>query len=467
MRSLFLRIFLWFWLAMTAIVAVLVITSPLFTRSRPGVEKWHRDAENWARARVERAAVHIERKGVDDLSMGRGHGRGRGAGPPSPTKIYFIDEDGGQISGTDAPQEVFEISGRALTAGVEVTERTGMLHLVARPVEDPDGRRLVVVAAHHNPPKLTHLMEPRALALRLGVLILVVGGLSFWLARYLTSPMGPLRRATRRLSRGDLSARVGGNVGRRRDEIGELARDFDAMAERIEALVGSQQRLLRDVSHELRSPLSRLVVALELARSRAGDGATKALDRIEREAARLDELIGQLLLLQRLEGGGEGAELVDLELADLLAGVVADAGFEAAPDGREVVFAPAESCPMVGRPELLRSALDNVIRNAVHHTPSDTSVEVDLRSVDDGIEVTVRDRGPGLADDDLERVFEPFYRVDAARDRSTGGVGLGLAIAKRAIEAHGGRLFARNHDGGGLEVVARLPSNGTRRKHRS
>jgi signal transduction histidine kinase len=457
MRSLFLRIFLWFWLAMTAIVAVLVITSPLFTRSRPGVEKWHRDAENWARARVERAVVHIERKGVDDLSMGRGHGRGRGAGPPSPTKIYFIDEDGGQISGTDAPQEVFEISGRALTAGVEVTERTGMLHLVARPVEDPDGRRLVVVAAHHNPPKLTHLMEPRALALRLGVLILVVGGLSFWLARYLTSPMGPLRSATRRLSRGDLSARVGGNVGRRRDEIGDLARDFDAMAERIEALVGSQQRLLRDVSHELRSPLARLVVALELARSRAGDGATKPLDRIEREAGRLDELIGQLLLLERLEAGAVEGDMVSLDLVGLIAEVAADAGFEAAAVGTEVRFEATDGPSVSCRPELLRSAFDNVIRNAVHHTEPGSVVDVTLATDDGGVTVEIRDHGPGVSEADLERIFEPFYRVEEARDRASGGVGLGLAIAARAMRAHGGAIGAKNHPGGGLVVTVKLP----------
>jgi len=459
MRSLFLRIFLWFWLAMAAVVVVLVVTSPLFTRSRPGLESWQRDAEDWARGRVDRVAGHVERVGIDDLpkDRGPGHGRGRGGRPPSPAKIFVLDEQGNELYGGEAPPEVRDLSLQALAQSEEIIERTGMLYLVARPVEGPDGRRMAVVAAHNSPPRLVHLMEPKALAWRLGILFLVVGGLSFWLARTLSSPVAPLRRATRRLSTGDLSARVGEKATRRRDEIGELARDFDAMAERIEALVGSQQRLLRDVSHELRSPLARLVVALELARSRAGDGAAKALDRIEREAGRLDELIGQLLLLERLEGGFDGGTGEDFDLTELVAGVVDDAGFEAVAQDCVVNFSALGTCHMSGRPELLRSAFDNVIRNAVLHTPTGTTVEVELRTVDGGVEVAVRDHGPGVGDTELERIFEPFHRVDEARERSSGGVGLGLAIARRAIEAQSGTLSAGTHADGGLEVVAFIP----------
>lgn len=459
MRSLFLRIFLWFWLAMAAVVVVLVVTSPLFTRSRPGLESWQREAEDWARGRVDRVAEHVERVGIDDLpkERGPGHGRGRGGRPPSPAKIFVLDDDGNELHGGEAPPEVRDLSLRALSQGEEIIERTGMLYLVARPVEGPDGRRVAVVAAHHSPPRLVHLMDPKALAWRLGILFLVVGGLSFWLARTLSSPVAPLRRATRRLSAGDLSARVGEKAARRRDEIGELARDFDAMAERIEALVGSQQRLLRDVSHELRSPLARLVVALELARSKAGEGAAKSLDRIEREAGRLDELIGQLLLLERLEGGFDGGPGENFDLSELVAGVVDDAGFEAAAQDRVINFSAPGTCRISGLPELLRSAFDNVIRNAVLHTPTGTTVEVELRTVDGGVGVAVRDHGPGVGDAELERIFEPFHRVEEARERSSGGVGLGLAIARRAIETHGGTLSAGTLADGGLEVMAFLP----------
>jgi two-component system sensor histidine kinase CpxA len=458
MRSLFLRIFLWFWLAMAVVAAVLVVTSPFFTGSRPALEQWHQDAESWARNRVDDVAGRLAEDGVEGLRTGRGPGRGqRGAGPHTPARIFVLDEGGAELRGGEAPREVRDLAARALESGEERTERSGALYLVARPVSDPAGRRLAVVAAHHSPPRLIHLLEPRALGWRLGALLLVVGALSFWLARYLSRPVGALRQATRQLSGGDLAARVGGRVGGRRDEIGELARDFDAMAERIEALVGSQQRLLRDVSHELRSPLARLSVALELARARSGEAAVGALDRIEREAGRLDELIGQLLLLQRLEAGSADDGPADLDLGELLAEVVADAGFEAAAVGREVRLEPSDPCRLPGRPELLRSAFDNVIRNAAHHTPAGTAVEVGCRAVGDGLEVTVRDHGPGVADGDLERIFEPFYRVEEARERSSGGVGLGLAIAARAVRVHGGTIAAANHPEGGLVVTVKLP----------
>jgi two-component system sensor histidine kinase CpxA len=459
MRSLFLRIFLWFWLAMAVMTGVLVVTSPFFTRSRPGLEDWHRDAENWARSSVDRAADHIEKVGVDGMPRGRGRSRGAGpgGGPPMPARVFVVDETGRELRGAEAPQEVLDVADRALSEGEEISERSGMLYLVARPVVDPGGRGLAVVAAHHSPPRLVHLLDPKALAWRLGVLFLVVGGLSFWLARYLSSPVAPLRSATRRLSGGDLSARVEGRVTGRRDEIGELARDFDAMAERIESLVGSQHRLLRDVSHELRSPLARLTVALELARSRAGDAAAGALNRIELEAARLDALIARLLLLERIELGSDGRESVDVEIGPLLEGVVSDARFEAAARNREVRLDGAGAGIVYGRPELLWSAFDNIVRNAVHYTPVGTAVAVGWRAVEDGIEVTVHDHGPGVPDDELERIFEPFFRVEEARERSTGGVGLGLAIAAGAVRAHGGTISAENHPEGGFVVTVKLP----------
>jgi two-component system sensor histidine kinase CpxA len=463
MRSLFLRVFLWFWLAMAVVVAVLVVTSPYFTRSRPGLEDWHRGAEEGARRMIDRIAMHVEEVGVGDSPMGRGRGQGPRDGRgrrQMPAKVFIIGQDGTELRGDGAPEEVFEIARHALSSEGELTERSGALYLIARPVDSSDGRRVAVVVAHHSPPRLIHLLEPKALAWRLGVLFLVVGGLSFWLARYLSSPVGPLRRATRRLSRGDLSARVEGRVNRRKDEIGELARDFDAMAERIETLVGSQQRLLRDVSHELRSPLARLVVALELARARAGEGAAEPLDRIGCEADRLDELIGQLLLLERLEAGSSDHGPIEFDVDQLLAEVVSDASFEAEAKDREVRFGSGGSGYVRGHPGLLRSAVDNVVRNAVHHTQAGGAVEVGSRTVDDGVEITVHDGGQGVPPEALERIFDPFYRVGEARDRSSGGVGLGLAIARRGVEANGGAISAANHPDGGLLVTIRLPVSG-------
>ncbi len=439
MPSLFWRIFLWSWLVMAAVVAVLVVTSPLLTRSRPGLEDWRRESESWARSAVDRAVARLEAGRPDAPPRGHGQGRGRGDRPPAPARVFILDPDGSELHGDDPPPEVVEIARRALAGDAELAERTGTLHLVARPVLTPDGRRLAVVAAHHGPPRLVHLLEPRALALRLAILLLVVGGLSLVLARALSAPVGPLRDATRRLSAGDLTARVGDAAGRRRDEIGELARDFDAMAERIEGLVESRERLLRDVSHELRSPLARLRVALELVRGTAGAEAAANLDRMERDLGRLDELIGRLLLLERLDAAPGDGELTGVDLEPLVAEVVEDARFEAANEERAVGFSAQGDVRVVGRPEPLRSAFDNIVRNALQHTPAGTAVAVELRRRDDRVEVVVRDHGPGIPEAELERVFEPFYRVDESRDRASGGVGLGLAIAARAaLPAAGG-----------------------------
>jgi len=200
-----------------------------------------------------------------------------------------------------------------------------------------------------------------------------------------------------------------------------------------------------------------MAVALELARTRTGPDADAALDRLEREAGRLDELIGRLLLLERLEAGEAGGEPVEIDLAELLGEVSADAGFEADGEGTKVQFETIGSCRVVGRPELLRSAFDNIIRNAVHYTRTGTVVAVAAAEDGDGVVVTVRDHGPGVAADRLDRIFEPFFRVDEARDRVAGGAGLGLAIAARAIRAHGGSISAANHRDGGLVVTVRLP----------
>jgi signal transduction histidine kinase len=454
MNSLFLRIFLWFWLAMVVVTVALVVTSPFFTRSRPGLERWSEDEEGWARRRLDGAAASVAQGEIEVPDQTRPRFRGgRGA-----SRVYVFSADGADLFWQDAPPEARDLARRSAASGAEEVERRGGMHFIARPVTDPDGRRLVVVAAIHRPPRPVDLLEPRALWPRLAVLALVVGFVSLALARYLARPVAVLRDATRRLGVGELTARVGPRVTRRNDEIGALARDFDAMAEQLETLIGSQRRLLRDVSHELRSPLARLRVALELARDRAGRGAGESLDRIDREAARLDELIAQLLLLERLEAGAPDTELLDLDLGGVLAEVVDDASFEAAPANREVVFESYSVVPMRGYPELLRSALDNVIRNAIRHAPENTRVEVSLSVEDSSAVVSVSDRGTGVPAEHLASLFEPFSRVADARERSTGGAGLGLAITRRAIEAHGGTLEARNRPEGGLEIIIRLPS---------
>jgi signal transduction histidine kinase len=288
-----------------------------------------------------------------------------------------------------------------------------------------------------------------------GLAILVSGIVCFAMARYLAAPLRRMRDASHRLAGGDLQARAGSHVGVRRDEIGELVRDFDAMAERIEDLVRSQTQLLSDISHELRSPLARLHIALELARVRSGNDMPE-LDRIETEALRMNELIGRLLALVRAESGVAN-ELEQVDLGAIVRQVTDDADYEAQGQ-RKSVELRIEAAPIIrGDSRLIGSAVDNVVRNALRHTREDTAVEVTLEQDADSVAIAVRDHGPAVAASELTRIFAPFFRVERARNRQTGGVGLGLAIAKRAAAFHGGDIQAAIHSKGGLVVTITLP----------
>jgi len=291
--------------------------------------------------------------------------------------------------------------------------------------------------------------------------VTLTGGLfCYWLARHLTSPVEKLRAATQELAGGNLSVRVLPTMGNRRDELASLAADFDLMAEKIETLINSQHRLLGDISHELRSPLARLNVALELARQRAGADATSALERIQKEAENLNEMIGQLLALTRLESGAEGLRKTPFDLAELVIAITADAQFEAGSRNRAVRLKTSGPCTIVGNEPLLRRAIENVVRNAVQYTAEGTEVEVELRSEAGGTVITIRDHGSGVPENALLEIFRPFYRVDDARDREAGGVGLGLAIADRAVRLHEGNVEAANAPTGGLVVTIGLPTGG-------
>ncbi|MGP8245394.1 MAG: ATP-binding protein [Bryobacteraceae bacterium] len=276
--------------------------------------------------------------------------------------------------------------------------------------------------------------------------------LCYWFALHITSPVRALQKAVERFGRGDLSARVGST---RRDELGQLARTFDQMAERTETLLTAERRLLLDISHELRSPLARLGVAVELARS--GDDLESHLNRIQKESDRLNSLVGELLQVTRAEGDPSLLLHEPVRLDELLALVVEDAGIETAAHGCRIRYNTREPATLEGDPELLRRALENVIRNAIRYAPRDSDVEVSLETVNGSVVCKVRDYGPGVPEESLQRLFDAFYRVGTDRSRNSGGIGLGLSIARRAIELHRGAIAARNAHPG-LEVEMRLPA---------
>jgi two-component system, OmpR family, sensor histidine kinase CpxA len=252
-------------------------------------------------------------------------------------------------------------------------------------------------------------------------------------------------------------------IGARRDELGDLARDFDKMTDRIQALLRRQQELLGDISHELRSPLTRLNVSLELVRR----GEVDAAARMQRDLNRLNALIGQVLTLTRLQTREDHRSETPLNLRMILESVAEDARFEGREEGKSVTISRADDCWIAGDPALLRSCIENVVRNAVRYTKPETEVVISVELVRNGLDsarILVTDRGDGVPEEALERIFEPFFRVTEAREEQSGGTGLGLSIAQRIAVVHGGSIHARNRQGGGLEVEICLPSNARDRK---
>ncbi len=450
-RSLFLKIFLWFWLTIGVMIvaSVLVIIS---TESEPLVQRWMDLRQNAITVYLQTAIELYETDGREKFRdlLGR-------LARNTNVQVVVFDERQTEITGFAPLPKAQNLAAMVSPQRRTVSENDGQGALIATLITSGSGKNYVFVAQPPKLPLVFFRVPLRVRATRAVVIFVVAGLLCFGLARYLTAPVARLREATRRLAGGDLSARVGTVPGTRRDELMELGQDFDAMAERIEGLVKSQQRLLSDISHELRSPLTRLGVSLELARQRAGAEALPMLDRIGRESERLNELIGQLLTLSKLENSPNtgGEEIVNL--AQLVREVAADADFEANSKNRSVQVLRADDCKLAGSGELLRRAIENVVRNAIRYTREGTTVEITLAREGEGAVMVVRDHGAGVPEAALPELFRPFYRVADARDRQTGGIGLGLAITERAVTLHHGTVTATNAQAGGLQIELRLP----------
>ncbi len=446
MKSLLLRLFASFWLSMMVIgagfAAIYALTVPALRVERR--QNLVLEALHGRGARLARCMTREPERCQAELDAFRGD-----------TDIDItLFRDGERVLG-EAPGA----NALALLARLErddlVERRDGqVLHAVR--VDGPDDARWVIVGSRPLVSPWIRALSPTTLPLRLMVLLLVTGITAWWLARYLTRPLRTLRHATQRIAQGELSLRVGADL-RGDSETAALGRDFDRMVERIEDLVHAQRRLLRDVSHELRSPLARLRLALEMARDKPAADASAHLDRIEREAERLDDLIEQVLTVTKLEADEVKPTRADVDLAALLDDVISDVSFEAHATNRRVEVDGVSPVPIVGNQELLRVAIENVLRNAVRFTEEGTAVEVSLAVDDDAAELCVRDRGPGVPAHAVSDIFRPFYRVGSDRDRKTGGKGIGLAITDRAVRIHGGSVSASNAEGGGLLVKLRLP----------
>jgi two-component system, OmpR family, sensor kinase len=466
MHSLFVRIFVLFWIAMAIIVAgSIAVTFTVAARDYESREFQRRPAmaiqasEVLARGGVDalrswllanrhsmpdRDLFIIGPNGVDIL--------GRPLSESAERRLEFFRES---ISEADSlpPDPPRDPPGaRPPPSPRNFRPQRALAQIVA-----PDGTAYTVLLVPRRPSIFGALSLPGISARILGIALVVSAFASWWLARHLSAPIRRMQEGARALAGESLDVRVSAGLEDRKDELAVLARDFDAMADRLRANRGALTQLLRDISHELRSPLARMRLALGLARQPSADTA-RQLDRMDREIERLDALISQVLKLARLNGTEMPFEREAVDVDEVIDEVVRDAEFEGTAKGCRVQTHGATGSVVSGSRELLRSAIENVLRNAVRYSPQGAPVEVAVERSAAGLTIAIRDRGPGVPAAELERIFEPFYRVAESRDRDTGGEGIGLAITLQVMKAHGGTARAENRAGGGFEVRLNLPA---------
>ncbi|MBE0595725.1 MAG: HAMP domain-containing protein [Desulfuromonadales bacterium] len=465
MRTLFVQIFLCFWLAfilwsLIQFMLPKVMTTGPFAGHRGYLREDRQQMLGQTLDLYGRVAPALfeqqGKSGLDPIN----------AGTPGELRTFLFSVDGNTLlTGSDPHKLLREAAMTAAQGGQIQFFIRRDVSVVAKAVTGPSGAGYIAAVEMADLPawektdrwaRLSRIYTARFL-----VMLIIGGVICYVLAWYLTRPIRLLRATAQCLASGDLTARAGLRKKDAKGEMADLGHDLDRMAERIEALVEAQKRLLRDISHELRSPLARLNVALGLVRKVETPAAVVHLNRIENEAERLNELIGQLLTLTIMESGSEVLEKENFDLAAMIGEVVADASFEAEDCGRYVRVGATEPLCASGNRELLRRAVENVVRNAVRYTKEGSSVEIELLKLpEQNMEyavILVRDHGPGVPEAALTELFRPFYRVAEARDRQSGGTGIGLAIAERALNLHSGMITARNVAGGGLIVEIRVP----------
>ncbi len=451
MPRLFVKIFLSFWATVVVIGVSLVVAFLLQPANVPS--KWHAGLADTTHFFGTAAVRAFE----------------RGGAPAAVDYIHALSEDA-HIHGC-----IFDGSGNAL-AGESCAELSGLaarlvrgdpsaqdirrgLTRIAVFVTGPDGRTFIYASELLAGPGAAFGMSPEVVLLRAGVAFIVSGLVCYFLTRYLTAPILRLRAVAQLISAGQLGMRAEAKLELRRDEFGDLVRDFNLMASKSENLISSQRQLMYDVSHELRSPLARMNVALDLLHRRIGDDS--AIKHMETDLQRLNEMIARLLTVAKLDAANALQNRARVNLTELVSSIAVDAEFEAQEKGNRVVVVPQADLVVLGDPNLLRSAVENVLRNAMRYTAPGTVVEVILQTnnairSNEAI-ISVRDHGKGVPENELTNIFKPFYRVTDGRASESTGAGLGLAITERIVTLHEGRIRAINEPGGGLRIEIVFP----------
>jgi two-component system sensor histidine kinase CpxA len=438
MLSLFWKLFLTMWLSIVGFSAAIGWLNDKLAR-----EQWAEEPANT----FARGMIRITQRAQQALQMeGRKGLRDELLNIPRMTRshIYVVDAENQELLGRD-------------DALKQLVDRRTAMDTVD--FQDAGGSSYTILTVNRTPPATLLAPGPQGTALRLVAAAVISALISYFLARSLVTPLEELRRASRKIAAGDLSTRVSKTMPSRQDEIGQLATDFDIMTARLQAMQQANQRLMQDVSHELRSPLARLNVALEIARNKGTGKIDSEIERIALESARLETLVNDVLGLLR-----ESSETLprfdeDLDLSVLLSDLVEVVNYEV-PEGKPGISWRAEApCHFHGDRELLWRAMENLLRNALRHTDPDQGVLLELlvSKRKSSARLEVRDFGNGVPEAELKKIFEPFYRVQESRDRGSGGHGLGLSIAANAVQMHGGSIQARNAEDGGLVVSISLP----------
>ncbi len=457
LRGFYRRILLWFWLAAALLLGTVLVTASVTVtplESLPTRTALYKDLTNFS----EQVRLH--------LLVGESVAESLAAVEaqedfPEQLSLVMISPDGGWVSYRQNPEFPVLQGAQALVRRnvVGIANTSSQVMIGPGSVEiDGEEWHLLMVWQHQA------LLWNRLVSIINGHPILIVMSLlasaflCFLLVTGLISPLRTLQRQVREIADGDLQTRLPEGLTQRNDEVGELCRDFNVMAERLEVTDQTKQQLLRNVSHELRSPLTRMQLSLVLARSKSKDLASSELDRMERDIERLNGMIGQLLQWSRMITAFPDPSREVFSLDEAVKELIDNANFEAAMHEKAVMLTRCDSSLILGGQEWLSSAVENIVRNAIRFSPKDGRVEVSLTSDEHEARVVVRDYGPGVPEDELNSLFEPFYRVDETRGGDNSGTGLGMAIAQAAVASHEGSIVAENA-APGLRITITLPLN--------
>jgi len=446
--TLYAKIFGWFWLTLT-VGSLLILMATVFTGTQPLGRRWLRLTQDmYAHTAIDFYTTGgrpaLERY-LNTLSQSSG------------IDASLLDGEQKDVLGGAPPPDVDRVLRRSARSS-ESTFQLGRVWTAATPLQY-EGQQFYFVMEVHPLRKFVDGTFFVPLLGRFVLALLVAGVFCVLLTRHIVAPVRALQTASLRLAAGDLSSRVLPAIAPREDELADTARAFDQMADRIQLLVQKRQALLADISHELRSPLTRLSVSLELMRR----GETDVLEKMQTDLDRMNVMIGEILLLTRLELQPPQAASVPVDLAAMLEQVAHDAEFEMQGEDKRVMVSVHYRCSVLGDANLLRSCIENIVRNAVHYTAPHTSVEITAGHITNAsgaarCEILVRDHGPGVPEQSLPFLFDPFYRVSESRDLREGGTGLGLSISQRIVELHRGSIEAANRtDDTGFEVRILLP----------